>query len=89
MQLIDKDICGSWKPYPVRLKKGWLYPCYRCDGLTARNSVCYGYTLWGCKECLPRLTEEHAKAVLTGTRLGRSLKIAWQRGSDVINPFLL
>ena len=89
MQLINKDICGSWEPYPPRLKEGWFYPCYRCNVLTARSSVYCEYTLWGCKECLPRLTEKYAKAVLLRTRLGRSLKIAWQHGSNVTNPFLL
>ncbi len=69
MQLIEKDICGSWESHPARLKDGWFYPCYNCHVLTSHNVVYHGYTLWGCKDCLPKLTEECVKTVLTCARL--------------------
>lgn len=47
------DICGNWKGYSHSFKKGWWYPCYICDSLTARLFTYSGYNLWVCKDCIP------------------------------------
>lgn len=45
------DICGNWSFHPHRLKMGWYYPCYICNGLTARVFTGLEHTLWICKDC--------------------------------------
>ena len=48
------DICGNWKNQPRALRVGWWYPCYICDSITYRTVKFKSYTLWACKDCIPR-----------------------------------